>query len=109
MQNTANARMKSTVSSATQPPLTESQKVALLNLLTDDDPAIYQLIRGKILSHGPSVKEWLRSYTLSSDPVLRRRAQEIIDHLERQASDNRFLAFCQSRGEDLDVEQGAWL
>jgi regulator of sirC expression with transglutaminase-like and TPR domain len=109
VQNAAVSRMKPTVASATPPPLTQSQKAALLNLLTDDDPAIYQLIRNKILSHGPTVKEWLRGYTLSSDPVLRRRAQEIVDHLERQAADNRFLAFCLSRGEDLDVEQGAWL
>ena len=101
--------MNSSVSNQAPPALTENQKAALLNLLTDDDPAIYQLIRGKILAQGSSAKAWLRSHTLSSDPVLRRRAQEIMDHLERQAADNRFLAFCLSRGEDLDVEQGAWL
>ena len=101
--------MNSSATSGTVPALSEGQKAALLNLLTDDDPAIYQIIRGKILSHGRAAKEWLRPCTLSSDPILRRRAQEILDHLERQAADNRFLAFCLSRGEDLDVEQGAWL
>jgi len=102
--------MNSQVTNATSAaPLSEGQKAALLNLLTDDDPAIYHIIRGKILSFGPSARDWLRAHTLSSNPVLRRRAQEIVDYFERQAADNRFLAFCLSRGEDLDVEQGAWL
>jgi regulator of sirC expression with transglutaminase-like and TPR domain len=101
--------MSSSVTSQTPEVLTESRKAAFLNLLTDDDPAIYQLIRGKILAQGQGARDWLRAHTLSSDPVLRRRAQEIIDYFERQSADNRFVAFCLSRGEVLDIEQGAWL
>lgn len=89
--------------------LTEGQRAALLTLLTDEDPAIYQVIRAKIIEQGQPAREWLRSYTLSSDPVLRRRAQEIVDYFERGLADNRFLAFCLSRGEDLDLEQAVWL
>ncbi|MBI5802475.1 MAG: hypothetical protein HZA92_17340 [Verrucomicrobia bacterium] len=89
--------------------LTEGQRAALLTLLTDEDPAIYQVIRAKIIEQGQPVREWLRAHTLSSDPVLRRRAQEIVDYFERGAADNRFLAFCLSRGEDLDLEQAIWL
>jgi hypothetical protein len=89
--------------------LSESLKIALLNLLGDGDPNIYQLIRQKIISHGPAARDWLRSYTLSNEPMLRRRAQEIIQHLDRQTEDNRFLGFCLSRGEELDLEEGAWL
>lgn len=89
--------------------LSEGQKAALIKLLADDDPAIYRLIRAKILAHGQTAALWVQPHVLSSDPVLRRRAQEILDYLARQSSDNRFLAFCLSHGEDLDVEQGAWL
>ena len=89
--------------------LTEGQRAALLTLLTDEDPAIYQVIRAKIIEQGQPAREWLRGYTLSSDPVLRRRAQEIVDYFERGMADNRFLAFCLSRGEDLDLEQAVWL
>ena len=89
--------------------LTEGQRAAFLTLLTDEDPAIYHLIRGKIIEQGQPARDWLRSYTLSSDPVLRRRAQEIVDYFERGAADNRFLAFCLSRGEDMDLEQAIWL
>jgi regulator of sirC expression with transglutaminase-like and TPR domain len=101
--------MSTSAASGVTPALTESQKAALINLLGDEDPAIYQIIRNKILSQGQSARDWLRQHTLSSDPLLRRRAQEIIDYFERQAGDNRFLAFCLSRGDVLDLEQGAWL
>ncbi|HZQ46873.1 MAG TPA: transglutaminase family protein, partial [Verrucomicrobiae bacterium] len=87
----------------------QGQKAALVKLLSDEDPAIYQAVRGKILSCGQDAIEWLRPHTLSSDPPLRRRAQEIIQHLARQAADDRFLAFCLKEGNDLDLEQGAWL
>jgi regulator of sirC expression with transglutaminase-like and TPR domain len=90
-------------------PLSESQKTALINLLSDDDTAVYQTIRETILSHGPEVSGWLRPHTLSSDPVLRRRAQEILQHLAKQEADNRFLAFCLGASEDLDLEEGAWM
>jgi regulator of sirC expression with transglutaminase-like and TPR domain len=101
--------MTSSTSSRAGEALSESQKAALVKLLTDDDVAVYHTIRGKILSYGPSAGEWLRPHTLSSDPVLRRRANELVHFMARQEADNRFLAFCLNQGEDLDLEQGAWL
>jgi len=87
----------------------ESQKAALISLLADEDPAVYQAVREKILSCGQAAMEWLRPHQLSSDPVLRRRAQEIIQHFARRTADDRFLAFCLTEGTDLNLEQGAWL
>jgi len=89
--------------------LSDGQKAALINLLSDEDAGVYHVVREKILSHGQAAAQWMQPHVLSSDPVLRRRAQEIIDHLARQSADNRFLAFCLSQGEDFDVEQGTWL
>ena len=87
----------------------EAEKKALLNLLADEDAGVYQAIRAKILSYGFSATRWLQTATLSSDPVLRRRAIEIVQFLSRQAADNRFLAFCLTQGEELDVEEGSLL
>lgn len=89
--------------------LSEGQRAALLKLLTDDDPAIHEVIRKKIIEHGPSVLNWLKPHLTSSDPALRRRAQSIVKHFEQQSADNEFLTFCVCHGEDLDVERGAWL
>jgi regulator of sirC expression with transglutaminase-like and TPR domain len=89
--------------------LSKSQQVALLSLLTDEDPVIYQTVRKKILSCGRPAAEWLRPHTTSDDPALRRRAREIVLHFDRQAADDHFLAFCLRHGEAFDLEQGAWL
>ena len=89
--------------------LSEPQRTALLSLLTDDDPAIYKTVRAKILSFGPDAAEWLRPHTLSREPALRRRSQEIVRHFDRQLADDQFLSFCLKNGEDLAIEEAAWL
>jgi len=102
--------MSSSIATERSNALSESQRRALIKLLSDEDPAVYHVVREKILSCGQTATAWMQPHVLSSDPVLRRRAQEIIEHLARQSADNRFLAFCLSQhGEDLDVEQGTWL
>jgi regulator of sirC expression with transglutaminase-like and TPR domain len=89
--------------------LSESQKGALLKLLADEDSAVYRPVREKILSYGPGVIPWLQPHTLSNDPALRRRAQDIIWYFGRQTADNRFLGFCLKHGEEFDLEEGVWL
>jgi regulator of sirC expression with transglutaminase-like and TPR domain len=98
-------------SAITAPPetLSESQKTALLNLLADEDAGVYRTVREKILSYGSGVTHWLQPHTLSNDPALRRRAQDIISHFGRQSADNRFLGFCLKHGEEFDLEEGVWL
>lgn len=87
----------------------ERRRAALLNLLGDENAEVYHAVRGEILAEGDSAGEWLRPYSLSDDPVLRRRVQEIIRHVDRQAGDNRFLSFCLNHGEEFDLESAAWL
>ena len=89
--------------------LSEKQRNALVTLLADDDPAVYRTIRKQLLSYGKDVIQWLQPHLLSGDPVLRRRALEIVSHFGRQNSDENFLAFCLTNGEDLDLEQATWL
>ncbi len=94
---------------ATPGQLSEAQKDALLTLLADEDPEIYRNIRQKILSLGPGASDWLRPCTLSRDPALRRRTQELVLRFDRQVADNVFLSFCLKHGQECDLEQGAWL
>jgi regulator of sirC expression with transglutaminase-like and TPR domain len=101
--------MKINATTAAANELSESQRQALVSLLADEDPAVYQTVRSRILSCGPSATEWLRPLTTSNDAALRRRAQQIVLHFDRQAADDHFLAFCLRHGEEFDLEQGAWL
>jgi regulator of sirC expression with transglutaminase-like and TPR domain len=89
--------------------LSEKQRAALLKLLTDEDSSVYSAVRERIISQGPSAVTWLRPHKLSSEPVLRRRVLEVIQHFGKQAADNRFLSFCLKHGEELDLEAAAWL
>jgi len=99
-----------TVQTATnQSSLPERQRAALVSLLADDDPAIYQTVRNKILSYGQLASLWLKPHTLSNDPQMRRRALEIVRRLACQRADERFLEYCQRGGEDLDLEEATGL
>lgn len=87
----------------------EKQRAALITLLADEDVEVYRTIRDKILSYGQPAREWLHTYHLSNDPVLRRRAMEIVDQLDRAVNDQCFHEFCLRCGEDFDLEQAAGL
>jgi regulator of sirC expression with transglutaminase-like and TPR domain len=102
-------RMKSFAAAKTSERLSEGQRAALISLLADEDAGVHQTVRTKLLSFGEQVIDWLRPYTLSNEPLLRRRAQEIINVFGRKNADERFMSFCGSRGEDLPLEEGAWL
>jgi regulator of sirC expression with transglutaminase-like and TPR domain len=89
--------------------LDEKQRRALISLLADDDQNVHQTVRQKIMSYGPTSAIWLREHTRSNDPVLRRRASEIVNHFGRQTADNQLLAFCLNQGEDFDLEHSVLL
>jgi regulator of sirC expression with transglutaminase-like and TPR domain len=107
--STAVERESMNLASITAKELSPSERLALVSLLADEDPAIYQTVREKLLSYGPPAADWLRPHATSSDPALRRRARQIILHFDRQAADDHFLGFCLRHGEEFDLEQAAWL
>lgn len=89
--------------------LSESQIAALISLLGDEDAAIYSTVREKLISCGAAVIEYLRPHLLSNDPILRRRAQGIVDHFGRLAADTEFIRFCIKQGEEFDIEHAVLL
>ena len=88
-------------------PLDERARAVFLKLLADDDPVVAPVVHAKLVSLGPTVCDWLRPHTLSSDAVLRRHVCAVLRHFEGRDAERDFLAFCLSHGEDLDLEQGA--
>ena len=51
--------MNASVTSEKPKALSESQKNALINLLADEDPAVYRVIREKFLSYGQMASAWM--------------------------------------------------
>jgi len=101
--------MSPSADNSTELAFSESQKRALLTLLADDDPGVYESIHQTILDQGPAAADWLQDYKLDDNPLLRKRATAIVDHFERISADNEFLTFCLNKSEKIDVERGAWL
>ncbi|MHB1306739.1 MAG: SirB1 family protein [Limisphaerales bacterium] len=91
------------------PPLTDSQKAALVKLLEDEDPAVYEPVRRRILAAGTDIVPSLQAHVLTDNPLLRRRVREILSHYSTLEADTRFLAFCLGHGSHLDLEKGVWL
>ena len=91
------------------PPATDQQRSALIKLLGDEDPTVYQAVRNKIISMGSDTQLWLKPCQVSSDATLRRHALEIVRHFDRELSDTRFMAYCLQDETLIDLEKGALL
>lgn len=89
--------------------LSEQERRALITLLADEDPYVYERVREKIVASGPGAVQWLKPHLVSSDPLVRRRARAITQLFERHTADNDFTLFCLTSGNDLDLEYGALL
>lgn len=89
--------------------LTEKQRLALISLLADDDPDVYRLIRSKLLSYGTEAEAWLQQEALSSNPIMRRRAREILLLRARERTHAQFVDYCRRQGDNLDLEEATLL
>ncbi|MFM1943055.1 MAG: hypothetical protein RI897_2037 [Verrucomicrobiota bacterium] len=88
--------------------LSVAQQAALVHLLEDDDPAVNEVVRQRILACGEGAIEWLQGYRLDANPVIRKRVLGLLQFLGRQRADNDFLSLCLSHGEDFDLEEAMW-
>ena len=89
--------------------LPEPQRSALIKLLGDEDPTVYQAVKQKIISLGSDTQIWLKPCQLSGDPLVRRHAQEIVRHFDRELADTRFMAYCLQDEALIELEKGALL
>lgn len=101
------------MSGPSEPPLvkspTRAQRVALVKLLADEDEAVHQAVRERILAFGPDAADWLRPHALSRDGLLRGRVREILRQFAAREADREFLLFCLRNHDDFDLETGALL
>ncbi len=86
-----------------------SLQSALVTLLADDDPAVSEPIRRRLLEGRESTMAWLHCHRLHADPAARRRVHEVLESLGRTSAEAAWGAFLSGHGEGLDLEDGAWL
>jgi regulator of sirC expression with transglutaminase-like and TPR domain len=98
--------MNRTPDSPSPTPLSSGQREALFRLLDDENPAVSEVAKQRLISEGHGLIPWLRPHTLSNNHLLRRRAREILLHFEALDADERMRSFCRRAGEDLDLEEG---
>jgi len=89
--------------------LPEPQVTALIKLLGDEDPMVYQAVKQKLISLGSDTQIWLKPCQLSGDATLRKHAKDIVQHFDRETADSRFMAYCLQDESQLDLEKGALL
>ncbi|MDW8308650.1 MAG: transglutaminase-like domain-containing protein [Verrucomicrobiales bacterium] len=94
---------------AATPALRESEKAALITLLGDEDPAVYEAVRSKLLSLGAAAQEWLRPHMFSRNRLVARRVSEIVQAIGREEAHQRFRRFCLTHADHFDMEEAAWL
>ncbi len=101
--------METTIARIHEMPRAAQQQAALIKLLADEDPAVYEAVRDKIISLGSDTQIWLKPCQHSSDPLLRRHAQDLVRHFDRETADTRFMAYSLQDEDKLDLEKGALL
>ncbi|MSU36702.1 MAG: hypothetical protein EXS36_16715 [Pedosphaera sp.] len=89
--------------------LSEERLNALLTLLGDEDPAVWGPVRAQWVAGGDPALRWLSSRRLHPDPVIRRRAGEILDEAATLPAEGAFLGFLLRHGEHFDLEEAVWL
>jgi len=101
--------MTSVIANTNCGPQLEREQRALINLLGDENPSVFQAVSQRIISLGHNTQTWLKPCCLSSDPLLRRHAQNLLRHFDREVADTRFMTYCLQPEEQLDLETGAWM
>jgi len=89
--------------------LRETDRVALVKLLSDDDATVLRLLEEKFVEMGPDGRRFLRSVMQDAGPGARRGARQVLLALLERESYEVFARFCATCGNRFDLEPGCWL
>ena len=89
--------------------LSDRDKAALVRLLSDPDPEVFEPVRQTLMTCGTGVRPWLRAGLHSNDRLVRQHSWELITQLDRSSADAEFISFCKRGSENLNLEKGIWL
>lgn len=86
--------------------LSVDERRNLETLLGDEDPNTYEAIQNLILRNPEKYLEWLKDCRLSDVPMVRNNAIKLVNKHLSMCSKVRFLIFCLTQPEQLDLEEG---
>jgi len=89
--------------------LRDSDRRALVKLLSDDDATVLQLLEERFLEMGPDGLAFLESVARDAAPDARRGAHRILHTIRERDVFDAFARFCAGRGTSFDLEAGCWL
>jgi len=91
-------------------PLAQEPEVqALIRLLDDEDPVVFEAVRQRLLSYGSEVSSILSPYLSSENGLVRRRVRSILRKVQADQADEAFLAYCLKAQEFLDLGEALLL
>ena len=89
--------------------LRETERVALVKLLSDDDPTVLGLLKEQFIEMGTEGRVFLESVVQGNELMARRAAKQILHSLRQRDSDEVFSRFCVEDRSRFDLESGCWL
>lgn len=89
--------------------LRDTDRQALVKLLSDDDATVLQLLEEKFLEMGPDGLAFLETVARDAAPDARRGARRILLTISERDVLETFARFCATCGSAFDLEAGCWL
>lgn len=86
--------------------LSDEEKRSLEILLGDEDRNTFQALEKLILKEADRYVDWLKTCQLSENAIVRRHARSLLCRHLSMTSKVRFLIFCHTQPENLNLEQG---
>jgi regulator of sirC expression with transglutaminase-like and TPR domain len=89
--------------------LRDSDRQALVKLLSDDDATVLQLLEERFLEMGSDGLAFLETVARDAAPDARRGARRILHTIHERDVFETFAQFCATCGTAFDLETGCWL
>jgi regulator of sirC expression with transglutaminase-like and TPR domain len=89
--------------------LRETERVALVKLLSDEDATVLRLLKEQFMEMGQDGRVFLESVARGDEPMARRGAKQILVEILERDGYEAFACFCASCGSRFDLEPGCWL
>jgi regulator of sirC expression with transglutaminase-like and TPR domain len=89
--------------------LRETERAALVKLLSDEDATVLRLLKEQFIVMGPDGRVFLESVAQGDEPTARRGAKQILIEILERDGYEAFARFCASCNDLSNLETGCWL